>query len=96
VARRNACEDRARLEAILAPDSLAGGDGGKGPGRGYAQGVHGFPDQVLPQDGSEHRLAISAPRERGATRSFELQVASDTVPVDQLTDQQRPSVTELR
>ena len=71
----------------LAVDDLAGGDGGEGAGRGHAEGVHGFAEEVLAEDGPEGGSAVAAAREGGGAGALELEVVALAVAGDDLAEE---------
>ena len=77
-------------------DALAGADHGQGPGRGDAEGVQRLADDVLAQHRPDHRLAVAAAREAGASRALEVQVDAAAGGIHELAQQQRAAVAELR
>ena len=60
----------------LAVDDLAGGDGGEGAGGGNAEGVHGFAEEVLAEDGPEGGSAVAAAGEGCGAGALELEVVA--------------------
>ena len=56
----------------------------------------GDADQHLAQHGPDRGLAVAAAGERRAARSLEGDVASASLPVDHLAEQQRSAIAELR
>ena len=88
-------QHRAR-QGRVAVDLLAGGDHGQRPRAGDSQAVHGFADQHLAQHRTNGRPAVAAARKRRASGAFEGDVAPLPVAVDQLAQQQRAAVSQLR
>ena len=56
--------------------------------------MHRLTDQVLAQHRADRGLAVTAARERRATRALQVQVATASVDVEHLTQQERPPVAE--
>ena len=88
-------EHSARQHAF-AHDALAGGHNSKRTCGGDAQCVHRLADDVLAQHRSDGGLAVATSCERRAARPLQVQVSSPAVRVDDLADQQRPSIAESR
>ena len=59
-----------------------------------AEGVHRLADDVLPQHRTDGGQAVAAARERRAAGALEVQVAHPSVAVDELAEQERPTVAE--
>ena len=83
-------------ERALAQHLLAGRDGGQGPRRRDAGRVHELGDEVLPQDRSHDRAAVTAPGEGSASGPLERDVAAPAVGVDDLPEQVSATVAEHR
>ena len=83
-------------QRALAVDGLAGGGHGQRAGGGDAQRVHGLADEGFAQHRADGGLAITTAREGRAARAFESDVAALAVAVDQLAQQQRAAVSQLR
>ena len=95
VARGDAREDRAG-QRLLAHDELPGRrDGERARGRD-AQRRHRLADEVLAQHRAERGASVAAARERRASGALELDVASPPVVADDLAEQDRAPVAELR
>ena len=95
VARRNPDEHRTRLQAL--PHHLfSGGHDCQRPGGGDPERVERLADQELPQHRPEDGLAVAAPGEWRATGALQVHVATASVGVEHLTEQQRATVTEAR
>ena len=56
--------------------------------------MHRLADHVLAQHRADRGLAVTAARERRATRALQVQVATAPVDVEHLTEQERPAVAE--
>ena len=80
----------------LAIDRLAGGRDGERAGRGNAERVHRLADQHLAQHRTDGGLAVAAAGERRSARALEGDVATASLPVDHLAEQQCAAVAELR
>ncbi len=80
----------------VARDLLAGRDHRQRPGGGDAERVHRLADQVLAQHRADGGLAVAAARERRAPRTLQVQVATASVSVEHLTEQERSTVAEPR
>ncbi len=80
----------------LALDRTAGRHHGQGSGGRHAERVHRLADDVLAQHRSDCREAVTAASERRPTRPLEVQVASRSVDVDEVAEQQRAAVAEAR
>ncbi len=103
VARGHASQHRARQRPRVAGDVLARRAHGQGPRGGDAERVHRLADDVLAQHRPHSCLAVAAASERGAARTFQVQVAADAGHpavclavrrADEFAQQQRPAVTE--
>ena len=94
MAGSNARQNRAR-QRTLAKDGLSCDDRGKRPGRRDTQRVHRFADQIFTQHGPERCPAVASARKGSGTRAFELNVATTSVAVDHLAQEQRPPVAKL-
>ena len=79
----------------FALDSLAGQHSGKSPCGGNAEGGHRLADDVFAQDWSECGASIATAGKGCWSCAFELQIASLAMAVDDLAQQDRPSVAEL-
>ncbi len=64
--------------------------------RGDAEGKHRLAHQVLAKHRTERRPAVAAPRERRASGALEGDVVAIAERVDDLTQEQRSTVAELR
>ena len=95
VARGHAREDRAG-QRLLADDELAGRRDGERARGGDAERRHRLADEVLAQHRAERGASVAAARERRASGALELDVASPPVGADDLAEQDRPPVAELR
>ncbi len=71
-------------------------DGGQRAGRGYAQRMHGFADDIFAQHRPQCRLAIAAPRKGRATGAFQLHISAPTVAIDQFAEQEGAAIAQLR
>ena len=58
--------------------------------------MHRFADDVFAQHRSDRGQAVTAARERGAPGTLEVDVANAPVGVDELAEQQRTPVAQLR
>src|SRR5438128_9228867 len=94
VSSSNARQNRARQRS-LAKDGLACEDRRKRPRRRDTKRVHRFANQIFTQHGSECRPAVAGARKRSGTRAFELNVATTSVAVDHLAEEQGPGVAKL-
>ena len=94
VAGSNARQNRARQRS-LAKDGLACEDRRKRPRRRDTKRVHRFADQIFTQHRPECRPAVAGARKGSGTRAFELNVATTSVAVDHLAEEQRPPVAKL-
>ena len=56
--------------------------------------MHRLADHVLAQHRADRGLAVTTARERRATRALQVQVATASVNVEHLTEQERPTVAE--
>ena len=81
---------------LLAVNGLVAADDGQRAGGRNAQAVHGLAGQVLADGGAQHRPAVGAARERRAAGALELQFVAGAVDIDEITQQQRPAVAQLR
>ena len=81
---------------VLAEHRLARRHDREGAGGGDAQRVHRLADQHLAQHRPDGGLAVAAAGERRAARALEGDVATASLPVDHLAEQQRAAVAELR
>ncbi len=70
-------------------------DGSKGPRGRDSQASHGLANDVLAQHGADPGTPISPTRERGRARTFELDVAAHAIAIDQLSEENRPPITQL-
>ncbi len=95
VARRNSGEHGPRQHSF-AGDVLTGGDHRQRTRRGDSEGVHRLADQHLAQHRPDRRLAVATAGEGRAPGTLEVQVASPATRVDDLTQQQRPTIAEPR
>ena len=95
VARGHAREHRAR-QHLLAHDALARRHGGERARGRDAERGHRLAHDVLAQHGAERGASVAAARERRAPRALELDVASLAVLADDLAEQDRAPVAELR
>ena len=95
VAGRHAGEHRAGQGASVAKHRFAAGHHRQCAGGGNAQRVHGLAHQVLAQYRAERGLAVAAARKRRAARTLERNVAPLAVYIDDLAQQQCPSVAQL-
>ena len=95
MARRDAHEHRTRQHG-LARHVVARRHDGQRTGRRYPERGHRRADHVLAQHRPDRRLAVAAAGERGAARPLQVQVAAAARRVDDLAEQQRPTVAELR
>ena len=73
-----------------------GGHRGERAGRGDAQRRHRLADHVLAQDRAERGPPVAAARVGRPTRAFELYIASRPGSVDDLAEEDRAPVPELR
>jgi hypothetical protein len=95
MARRHPRENGARQRA-LTKHRLAGGHHRQRAGSGNAQRVHRLADQHLAQHRPHRRLAIAPAGKWRAPRTFQGDVAPPAVAVDDLADQQRPAIAQMR
>ena len=93
VAPRHPRQDSTRLMGFTR-DSLARRDCGERTCAGDTQCRHRLADDVLAQDRTESRTSIAVARERSRTRTFELNVATYTIPIDQLAQENCPTVAQ--
>ncbi|ODS95281.1 MAG: hypothetical protein ABS56_16350 [Lautropia sp. SCN 69-89] len=94
VARGHASEHRTR-QHLLAEDLFTGGHDRECPRGGNAQRMHRLADQHLAQHRPDRGLAVSAARKGRAARALEGEVATASVAIDDLAQQQCPAVAEL-
>jgi hypothetical protein len=80
----------------LAHDRLTGRDGRQGACSWNTGRVHELADEVLAKHWPERGLAIATTRERCGTRALEMKIAADPTLVDELSDQKRPPISQLR
>ena len=80
----------------LAHDGLPRRDDGERPGGGDPERVHRLTDHVLAQHRADDRLAVAAACERRPPRALQVQVATTTVRIEDLAEQQRAAVAEAR
>ncbi len=81
---------------LLALDAIAGGHRGKRARRRDAHRRHRLGHEELAQHGADRRLAIAVARKRRRPRPFELHVEPRPVGRDDLAEQQRAAVAQLR
>ena len=94
VALRYSGQDGAR-QIGLAPDPLARGHRRQRTGGRDPQGRHRLTDDVLAQHRAHSGTAIAVARERCGTRTLELDIPTHTIPIDQLSKKNGPTVAEL-
>ena len=94
VAGGDAGEHGAGQHARVASDALTRGDHGERAGGGDAERVHGLADDVLAQHRSHGRLAVAAAGETGASGALQVQVVARALRVEDLPEQQRPTVAQ--
>ena len=90
----DAGQDGAR-QGLVAKNVFAAGDYRQGAGGGDAQRMQGFAHQNFTQHRAECRLAIAIAGKRRAAGTLKGDVAAPAVAINDLADQQGPSVTEL-
>ena len=95
MARGHAGEHAAGLH-LLAADLFARSDRGEGTGGGYAEGVHRFAHDIFAQHGTEGGTTVAPPGPLGRTSSLQLEVVALTVLGDDFTEQNSPTITQLR
>ena len=93
MARRDSREDGTRQHG-LARDLFTRCDDGKRARGGNAEGVHGLADEVLTQHRADRRMPVTAACEGRTPGSFEMEVASKAVDVDDLADEEGATVAE--
>ena len=91
---RDAGEDAAGNDSI-ADDGFATGDGGEGAGGGHTEGGHGFGANVFAKDGAEGGATVAAARVGSLAGAFELDVAAESVFVDDLAEKNGSAIAEL-
>jgi hypothetical protein len=91
----DADEHRSGQERV-AGDLLPGREHGERPRRGDAEGVHRLADQVLAQHRPDRRLAVPAAGEGRPAGSLEVDVAAPAFAIEDLAEQERPTVAEAR
>jgi hypothetical protein len=62
----------------------------------YAERRHGLADDVLAQHRAEGGASVAPARERRLARSFQLDIAAPSIHADDLPQQDRPAIAELR
>jgi hypothetical protein len=95
VAQRDAGQHRTG-QRRLAPNCLAGRHNSKRPGRRDPERCHCLTDDVFAQHRPEWRASVALPGKGRPARPLELDVAAHAVAIDNLTEKDGPSVTELR
>jgi len=95
VTARDAREHRAR-QHLLAVDRVAREHRRERAGRRHAERVHRLAEHVLAEHRSDRRAPVTAARERCRPRSLQLNVAARTGTIDELAEQDRAAVAELR
>ena len=83
-------------QLAVAPDRLAGGDGGQRTRRGDAERSHRLAHDVFTQHRPDRGAAIAAAREGRRARALELDVAAPAVAVHDLAQQDGAAVAQLR
>ncbi len=95
VAGRHARQHRAGQHR-LPRDEIAGRHHGERPAGGDAERVHRLADHVLAEHRPDRRLAVAPPRERRAARALQVQVATASGYVEDLTQKEGAAVSEAR
>ncbi len=95
MAARDARQHRPRQRG-LAIDRLARRDDRERARRRDAEGLHGLAEDILPQDRSEPGPPVAPAREGRAARALELDVEALARRVQDLAEEDRPTVAELR
>ena len=95
VARGHTRQHRAR-QRRLAHHVLAGHHGGERARGGNAERRHRLADDVFAQHRAERGAAVAAARKRRRAASLELDVAAHAIGVDDLAEQDRAAIPELR
>ncbi len=95
MACRDAHEHRPLLHRF-AIDLLAGRDRRQGPRRRHAERVHRLGHDVFAQHRSQRRTPVTSTGKRRRAGALQLDVAACSLAVDDLAQQDRPSVAELR
>jgi hypothetical protein len=95
MARGHARQDRAG-QRLLAHDELPGRRDGQRARGGDAERCRRLADEVFAQHRTEGGASVAAARERRASGTLELDVASSPVRADDLAEKDRPPVAELR
>src|SRR5690606_3061211 len=80
----------------IAIHHFAGCHGCEGARRGDTQMVHSLAHDVLAEDWTDAGFAVPPSRERRRTRAFEVNVATAPVAIDDLAQQQRAPISQLR
>jgi hypothetical protein len=94
MARGHACEHGPR-QGPLAEHRLARGRHGEATGRGNAEGVHPFADEVFTEHRPEGGPAVAIAGVAGAAGALELDVEPAAVGRELLAEEDRPAVTEV-
>ena len=95
VARRDAGQDAAGQQR-LAKDHVARRHGRQRPRRRNAERRHRLGHDVFTQHRPERRAPVAAARERRRAGALQLQVEAPALAVDDLAQEHRPPVAELR
>ena len=95
VAQRDADQYRAG-QGHLAPNCLAGRHNSERPGRRDPERCHCLADDVFAQHRPEWRASVAVPGKGRPARPLELDVTAHAVAINNLTEKDGTSVTELR
>src|SRR5690606_17695947 len=96
VTPRDSCEDGAGETSLLPLNGFTRRHSGKGARRRYTQMVHGLAHDVLANDGTHGRLAVTLTGKSCDSRSLELNVKSPAYGIDGFTKEYGAAIAELR